>query len=67
MDHVSDQMNDDPRDVLARRLDDGFDRIEQATMRGQDVAAWEGFWFGLLHEYEAICERMGSDHQAEAA
>jgi hypothetical protein len=41
--------------VLARRLDDGWNRIEQAEARGEDTQTWETFWIKLLHEYEAAC------------
>lgn len=45
-------------DSLARRLDDGYDRIEQAIAEGADIAAWEEFWISLLREYEAVCDEL---------
>ena len=48
----------DRREVLERRLDDGFQRIEQALRDGTDVAAWEDFWVQLLREYEAVCNEL---------
>ncbi len=63
MDHA----NDGPREILARRLDDGYDRIEQATIHGQDVAQWETFWLRLLDEYEAVCQRITPLDNAAAA
>ncbi|MEJ7901181.1 MAG: hypothetical protein WKF63_05000 [Thermomicrobiales bacterium] len=38
---------------LERRLADGYARIEDARLQGQDVTAWEEFWIELLHQYEA--------------
>lgn len=37
---------------LEQRLNDGYERIEQALARGEDVTAWEAFWIDLLHQYE---------------
>lgn len=48
------------RESLARRLDDGYDRIEQAAAAGTDVAAWEDFWIDLLREYEAVCDELAA-------
>lgn len=45
-------------DVLERRLNDGWDRIEQAQRRGEDTAAWESFWIDLLHQYEAAFDAL---------
>jgi hypothetical protein len=38
--------------ALARRLTEGWDRIEEAIARGEDVTAWESFWIDLLRRYE---------------
>jgi hypothetical protein len=46
------------RESLDQRLDDGYRRIGEAELAGQDVAAWEEFWLGLLREYESICEEL---------
>ncbi len=43
---------------LERRLDDGYQRIDQALRHGADVAAWEAFWIQLLREYEAVCDDL---------
>jgi hypothetical protein len=44
----------DPRTKsLASRLEDGYQRIEDAQRRGEDITAWEQFWIDLLREYEA--------------
>jgi hypothetical protein len=48
------------RDSLARRLDDGHDRIKQAIAEGSDVTAWEEFWIDLLREYEAVCDELAA-------
>lgn len=52
------QSLDRRRQLLVRRLDDGYDRIDQAVASGADVAAWETFWIDLLREYESVCEEM---------
>lgn len=46
------------REILARRLEDGYLRIEQALAGGADVTAWEDFWIQLLHEYESVCDEL---------
>ncbi|MER3437097.1 MAG: hypothetical protein C4346_05570 [Chloroflexota bacterium] len=46
------------RESLARRLEDGYHRIDQAIAAGEDVAEWERFWIGLLREYEEICDTL---------
>jgi hypothetical protein len=46
------------REALARRLEDGFCRIDQTAAQGRDVADWEAFWIGLLHEYEQVCDEI---------
>jgi hypothetical protein len=46
------------RDVLARRLDDGYARIERGLSHGADVTAWEEFWLSLLREYELLCDEL---------
>lgn len=43
-------------DSLKLRLADGFQRIDVARTRGEDVSAWEDFWIELLHRYEALCD-----------
>ena len=42
--------------ALARRLEDGYRRIEAAQRNGQDIEAWESFWIDLLHQYEAVSD-----------
>jgi hypothetical protein len=46
------------RRTLARRLEDGYARIDQAIAQGADVAAWETFWIDLLREYESVCDEL---------
>ena len=43
------------RQSLERRLEDGYQRIDQAALVGADVTEWESFWIRLLGEYEDIC------------
>lgn len=45
-------------DILERRLNDGWNRIEEALRRGEDVHAWESFWIDLLHQYEAAFDAL---------
>jgi hypothetical protein len=45
-------------DVLRRRLDAGYERIELAKRSGVDTRTWEEFWVNLLHEYEAVCDEL---------
>lgn len=44
--------------TLERRLADGYARIEDARVRGQDVTAWEAFWIDLLHQYELAVDGL---------
>jgi len=46
---------DDRRRSLEQRLEDGFQRIDQAFLAGSDVTEWELFWIRLLGEYEDVC------------
>lgn len=43
-------------ETLERRLEDGYTRIEDARLHGQDVSVWEEFWIDLLHQYEAAVD-----------
>ncbi len=45
------------QEVLERRLEDGYRRIDQATLAGVDVSEWESFWVRLLGEYEDVCRQ----------
>ena len=46
------------RRTLENRLDDGFDRIDQAALSGTDVSEWESFWLRLLGEYKDVCREL---------
>ncbi len=46
--------------AVARRLDDGYVRIDQAILAGEDVQAWEDFWISLLAEYEALSDQLSA-------
>ncbi len=46
------------RDSLERRLDDGYQRIDEAALAGVDVTEWESFWIRLLGEYEGVCREL---------
>ena len=49
----------DRRESLEQRLEDGYQRIDQALRDGADIDAWEDFWIQLLGEYEAVCNDLG--------
>ena len=49
---------DDEATVLLKRLEDGYEKIEQAQANGRDTAFLEEFWINLLHEYEAVCDEL---------
>ena len=51
---------DAQRAALARRLDDGYLRIEQAIVTGEDVRAWEDFWITLLADYESLSDGLNA-------
>ncbi|HET9017364.1 MAG TPA: hypothetical protein VFN57_17315 [Thermomicrobiaceae bacterium] len=46
------------RAALQLRLEDGYQRIEQALVTGQDVTHWEDFWVQLLAQYEQVCDAL---------
>lgn len=46
------------RSALQLRLEDGYQRIEQALKDGKDVTRWEDFWVQLLDEYVRICDTI---------
>jgi hypothetical protein len=48
----------DRRRSLEQRLDDGYHRIDQASLAGSDVTEWESFWIRLLGEYEDVCREL---------
>ena len=49
---------EDRRRSLQQRLDDGYRRIDQASLAGADVTEWESFWIRLLGEYEHVCREL---------
>ena len=42
---------------LQRRLEEGWDLIEAAHARGEDIRTLEDHWIRLLHQYERVCEQ----------
>jgi hypothetical protein len=46
------------RELYCRRLDDGYARIDEAALSGNDVSEWESFWIRLLREYEEVCREL---------
>ncbi|HEX2913793.1 MAG TPA: hypothetical protein VH186_23510 [Chloroflexia bacterium] len=46
------------RDEYVERLDVGAAKIEEARGQGRDVTLWEDYWIQLLHQYEAVCDRL---------
>jgi hypothetical protein len=51
------------RDEYVERLDVGVAKIEEARALGKDVSTWEDYWIQLLHQYEAVCDKL-TDLQA---
>jgi len=43
---------------LEQRLEDGYLRIGEAELQGNDISTWEQFWFSLLGEYESVCDEL---------
>ena len=46
------------RDEYVERLDVGAAKIEEARSQGKDVSTWEDYWIQLLHQYEAVCDKL---------
>lgn len=47
--------------TLERRLHEGYAVVERALADGEDkdrVEAWEGFWLGLLADYEELYDKL---------
>ena len=44
--------------ALERRLDDGYRRIGNAHISGQDISTWEDFWIDLLRQYERAADDL---------
>jgi hypothetical protein len=51
---------------LEARLQDGFQRIGEATANGVSVTHWEDAWIDILREYEAVSDEIAA-HHAETA
>ncbi len=49
---------EEKRDEYVERLDLGASKIETARMQGKDVTMWEDYWIQLLHQYEAVCDKL---------
>ena len=59
--HISRREERHVEDTLQRferRLDDGFQLIEERRAAGIDVSSLEIFWIDLLHQYEALCDGL---------
>lgn len=48
------------RDILAARLETGYQKIEEAVNGGADTVRWEQAWLRLLKEYEQVCDQIRS-------
>lgn len=47
---------------LRLRLEDGFDKIAEASRNGQDTTRWEDVWLDLLRQYQELHDALnGSD------
>lgn len=49
---LSDRQKRSELDLLERRLEDGYRKIELAESMGEDVTGMEAFWLSLLRQYE---------------
>jgi hypothetical protein len=58
--HIPAVSLEERRDMLAARLETGFQKIEQAERIGTDTTRWEHAWMRLLNEYEQICDQIQS-------
>ena len=52
-------------DTLYRRLEAGYDKIEQAEQERRDKTFLEDFWLSLLREYEAVVTELQKAHDDE--
>jgi len=52
-------------DTLYRRLESGWDKIEQAEQTSRDKTFLEDFWLSLLREYEAVVSELQKAHDDE--
>jgi len=52
--------------TLERRLDDGYQRIEQGIADGIDVSRWEEFWIDLLRQYETQADLLAATDDSTA-
>ncbi len=68
--HGGDDAERDPceitREVLYRRLEDGYHKVEQGLAEGRDVSDWEAFWIELLREYERVCDDLAAERELAA-
>lgn len=53
------------RDSLYQRLENGYQKIEQALGDGKDIIGLEDFWLTLLNEYERVCDELQADERAQ--
>lgn len=49
---------EEKRDEYVSRLDEGAIKIEEARRQGKIVSSWEEFWLQLLHQYEAVSDKL---------
>ena len=52
-------------DTLYRRLESGWDKIEQAEQTSRDKTFLEDFWLSLLREYEAVVSELQKAEEAD--
>ena len=52
-------------DTLYRRLEAGYDKIEQAEQTSRDKTFLEDFWLSLLREYEAVVSELQKAEEAD--
>ncbi len=42
------------------RLEDGYRKIDEATVEGRDAGRWEDLWLQLLDDYERIYDLIAA-------
>ena len=52
-------------DTLYRRLEDGYQKIEDAQAAGRDTAFLDEFWLSLSREYEDVCASLEAAYRTD--
>lgn len=46
--------------MIERRLEDGYQKIDQARLEGKEVGPWEELWIQLLDDYEQVYDLLAA-------